>query len=236
MRQPGLGDLLFTDLLVLDHCPQDRDQLEIFTRADLQEDVGRFDAFGFADIDQDHRAILAAARQKFAFLHQGVLGEVTRMALRRIASPVDNEIGSVLDLAQSTCDFATQLGGYFSRTMSQRGVAVEQSTKMIGHRHTFSLRFARRVAHPVHQRHVGVVKMVGSRLDRFVNGRFLAIDQRVGIFVLGRMIEKPSFAEHAGTLGLVNLRVIGMQLDIVADTATEGAGCMIDDFQIHVDT
>ncbi len=93
----------------------------------LQEDVGRFDALGFANVDQHHRAILATARQELALLHQRVLGEVPRMALRRIASPVHDEIGSVLDFAERAGDLTAQLGGYFSGTMSQRGVAVEQA-------------------------------------------------------------------------------------------------------------
>ena len=124
------------DVLALDHGPQDRDQLEILAGPNLQEDVGGFGALGFADIDQHHRAVLAAAGQELALLHDGVLGEMPRMALRRIAAPVHDEVGSVLDFAERTRDFATQLGGDFGWTVSQRGVTVDQAPNLVGQRDT----------------------------------------------------------------------------------------------------
>ncbi len=127
-RNARFGCLLFGNLLVFDHRSQQRDQFKIFARTDLQENIGSFDALGFANIDQDHRPIFTTFGQKFALRHQRVLGEVARMALGRVASPVDDEIGSVLDFAQRACDFATQLGGDFGGTVSQRCVAIEQTT------------------------------------------------------------------------------------------------------------
>ena len=105
-----------------------------------------------------------------------------------IASPVDDEIGSVLDFAESTRDFATQLGGDFGGTVSQRSVAIDDSTQAVRHGHTFFLSFTRRVAHAVHQRHIGGGQEVGCGLDRFVYGRFLAVDERVRVFAFCRMV------------------------------------------------
>lgn len=76
-----------------------------------------------------------------------------------IPAPVDNEVRAVLDFTEGAGDFASQLGGDFSGTVSQRGVTVEQSPKIIGHRHALALRFASGIAHAINQRHVGVVQV-----------------------------------------------------------------------------
>ena len=52
---------------------------------------------------------------------------MTRMAFGRIASPVDDEVRAVLDFAQSTSDFTTQLGGDFCWAVSQRRVTVDDT-------------------------------------------------------------------------------------------------------------
>ena len=46
------------------------------------------------------------------------------MTVCRVASPVDDEIGPVLDLTQGARDFTTQLGSDFRWTVSQRGVTI----------------------------------------------------------------------------------------------------------------
>src|SRR3954469_14661010 len=112
-------------MLAFDHGPQDRNQLEIFAGADLQENVGGFGALGLTNIDEHHRAVLAAAGQKLALLHDGVLGEMARMALGRVSAPVHNEVSSLLHFAQRTSYFATQLGGDLSGPVSEGRVAVE---------------------------------------------------------------------------------------------------------------
>lgn len=93
----------------------------------------------------------------FALLHQRVFGEMPRMAFRRIAAPIDDEIGPVFNFTQRTSNFATQLSGDLGRTMSQRGMAIEQSSQQVGQCHTFFLRFTGGVTHAVDQRHVGFV-------------------------------------------------------------------------------
>ena len=56
-----------------------------------------------------------------------------RMTFRWIAAPVDNEICSILDFTKRASDFTTQLGGDFGWTMSQGGVAVQQSPEQVCH-------------------------------------------------------------------------------------------------------
>jgi hypothetical protein len=155
------------------------------------------------------------------------------MTLRRVASPVDDEISSVLDLAQGASDFTAQLGGDFRWTVSQRGVAVEQASQLVGQGDAQTLGLASRVAHAVHQRHIGGMQMLGRSTDRVLDRRWFAIDQRIGVFVLGRMVQKPSLPQNTRTLCLVNAGLIGVQLNVVADTSAKGARCVVNDFQIH---
>ncbi len=230
-RQAGFRNLFIADRLAFDHRAQDRDQLKIFTGPHLQEDVSGFDAFRFPNIHQHHRAVLAAARQKLAFLHDGVFREVPRMALGGIAAPINHEIGTLFDFAQRTRDLATQLGGDFGGTVSKRCVTVEQTSQQVGHRNTFFLCFAGRVAHAVDQRHVGGMQETGCRFDRFVDRRFPTVDQRVRVFLLGRVIQKPRRTEHAGFVRLVDANLIVVQLDIVADAATKGACGIVNNLQ-----
>ena len=98
------------------------------------------------------------------------------MTFRGITSPVDNEICSILDFAERTSDLTTQLGSYFSWTVSQGGMAVEQRTKQVCHGDTFLLCLASRIAHPVHKRHVSFIQMIRSHLNRFIQGSRLSID------------------------------------------------------------
>ena len=91
-----------------------------------------------------------------------------RMTLRRISTPVDDEIGSILDFAERASNFASQLGGDFRGTVSQRSVAIDQPSKLIGHSHAMLLRFASRVAHAVNQRHVRGVEKPRGGVDCFI--------------------------------------------------------------------
>ena len=90
------------------------------------------------------------------------------MTVRRVASPEYQEVCAVLDLPQSASDFTTQLGGDFCWTVSQRSVAVDHASHELGESHCSSLRFTGRIAEPVYQRHVRLVKMLGGRLHGVV--------------------------------------------------------------------
>ena len=74
-------------------------ELEVLARLDDQGDVRRLGRGRFADVDGDHRPALAAFGDELALLGDGVLAEVPRMALRRVAAPVDDEVRPVLDFA-----------------------------------------------------------------------------------------------------------------------------------------
>src|SRR5262245_57817432 len=110
------------------------------------------------------------------------------MTLRRVSAPVDDEIRPVLYFTECARDLATQLGGYLSGAVSKRGVAVDHTSNHFGERDGAAAGLAGDVAEPVHQRHVGVVENVGGDLDGFVNRRFAAVDQRVGIVPLRGVI------------------------------------------------
>ena len=54
-----------------------------------------------------------------------------RVAFGRVAAPVDNEVGSLLHFTERAGYLATQLSGDFGRTVSQRCVAIEQTTQAV---------------------------------------------------------------------------------------------------------
>ena len=70
----------------------------------------------------------------------------------------------------------------------------------------FSLSFARDVAQAVDQRHVGFVEKVGGSLDRLVERRFLAVDQRIGYCCSAVWFRNQRLAQDAGVLGLDDFR------------------------------
>ncbi len=231
--QAGLRDQRPVDRLVFDQGAKRCGNLEILPGSNLQKNVGGLCARRLANINQHHRAVLAAARQKLALLHDRVLGEVPRVALRRVAPPVDDEVRPVLDLTQRARDLATQLGGYLSGAVSKRGVAVDHTSDQLGKRHSFTLGFTRDVAQPVHQGHVGVVEELGRGFDGLIECGRPAVDERVWKQALRRVVLEPGFAEAAGVPGLENPDVVCMQLDVVANTPAERACGVWYDVQSH---
>ena len=197
---PVSATSLRVDRLALDERAQHGDDLEVLGRPDLEEDVGGLGTGGLADVHQDHRPVLAAVGHELALLRQGVLGEMPRMALRRVAAPVDDQVGPVLDFAQRTRNLATQLGGDLGGTVSERGVAVDHAADQLGQGHRLALGLAGDVAEPVHQRHIGLVEEIGRRLDGLIDRGGLAVDQRVGVEPLGGVVLEPAHPEDAGVL------------------------------------
>ena len=98
------------------------------------------------------------------------------MTFRRIPAPIHNKVGPVFDFAERARYFSAQLSGNFGRTVSQRSVAVEQAAELVRKRDAFLLGFASRIAHAIHERHVGLVQIMSRRLDGFVDRRFFAIN------------------------------------------------------------
>ena len=115
------------DLLLFYQRPQDGNQFKIFAWSNLQENVSGLHTLRFPDVDQHHRPVLTSLGQELALLHERVFGEVPRMAFCRVATPIDNEIGSLFHFTERARYLATQLSGDLGRTMSQRSVAIEQT-------------------------------------------------------------------------------------------------------------
>src|SRR5205823_4418185 len=114
---------------------------------------------------------------------------------------------------------------------SKRGVAVDHTSDHFSEGDSTSLGFTRDVAKAVHQRHVGLVQQVRGELDGFSDCGFFAVDERVGIVVLGRVIFEMRLAEAAGVFGLDDLVGFRVELDVVADASAEGTGGVL--YDVH---
>jgi hypothetical protein len=232
-RQSGIDQAVRPDRLALDDRPQGREHLEVLARANLQEQVGGLGAGRLADVHEDHGAVLAAIGHESSLLREGVFREMAWMALGGVAAPVDHEIGAVLDFAERTGHLAAQLGGDLGWAVSERGMAVDHAADKLGERNGLALRLAGDIAEAIDQRHVRLVQIIGRRLDRVVHGRRPAVDERVGIEMLGRVVLEPRFAEAARSLGLGDALAVGMQLDVVAHASAKSTCGILDNGQAH---
>jgi hypothetical protein len=151
------------------------------------------------------------------------------MAFGRVAAPINDEVGPVLDFAQGTGNLTAQLGGYLGGAVSQRRMAIDHSRDQLGQGHGFTLRLAGDVAKTVDQRHVRFVQKVGRAFDGLVDGGGLSVNQCVGIETFGGMVAEPRLAETARMLRLGDPLAIGVQLDIVANASAKGT-CRILDY------
>src|SRR5207244_7311997 len=115
------------------------------------------------------------------------------------------------------------LGGYLSGAVSKRGVAVDHASYRLRERYRFALRFARDVAEAVHERHVRVVEICGSRFDGVVQRCGPAVDERVGKRMFRRVMLEPRVAKTTGVLRLDDALAISVQLDVVADASAARA-------------
>src|SRR5260370_449396 len=55
----------------------------------------------------------------------------------------------------------------------------------------------------------------------------------VGVEPLGGMVLEPAHPEDAGSLGMGDALAVGVQLDVIADAPTEGAGRVLHNRQFH---
>src|SRR5262245_34460802 len=155
------------------------------------------------------------------------------MTLRRVTAPVDDEVGSVLHLAQCTRHLAPQLGGYLSGTVSEGGVAVDHPTDQLGDGDRLPLGLARDVAEAVDQGQVGIIEVTGRRLDGCVERGGLAVDEGVREQPLRGVVLEPGITQAAGILALDDAVPFGVQLDVVAHAAAEGAGRVLHYGEAH---
>ena len=161
------------------------------------------------------------------------LGQVSGMRLNRVGSPVDDEIGAVLDLAQGTRHLAHELGAYQGRAMGHRCVAVDDRTDFLGQHDGDLLRFGRRVAQAVHQRHVGAAQNFRGHFNRLVHRRRLAVDEGRRQRVVTSVIEEQLAAKLTGLLGRHDALMLGVKLDIVAKAAATHACGVLDYGSVH---
>ena len=208
-------------------------QLEVAPGAHLHELVGDRRRRRLAHVHQHHVAVLLAVRDVAALGRHRVAREVPRVRLGRVAAPVDHQVGAVLDLAQGGGALADALEGDARGTVADRGGGVDGAAHQIADRHRHALRLARRVAEPVGDREPGLVQDARGLVQRVLERRLLAADQRRRV-VLDAVLQEPGAAEHAGVLGLGDaLRVeVDGQLHVVAHAAAEGAGGVLDDADV----
>ena len=107
---PGFGlDKSGVELDALGEGAQRPEGLEVFAGLDLDEQIGRLDAFGLSHVDQNAVTVLAAAGQVHALGHQAVFREMPRVAFGGVRAPEDDQVAPVLDFAQSAGDLADVL-------------------------------------------------------------------------------------------------------------------------------
>tara|TARA_B100000029_G_scaffold437778_1_gene453208 strand:- start:473 stop:940 length:468 start_codon:yes stop_codon:yes gene_type:complete len=155
------------------------------------------------------------------------------MAIEWVSSPVDDEIRSVHHFAQRARYFATQLGGDFGWTVSQRGVAVDHPTDKLRESYCRTLCFASDITEAINEWHVGFVEIVGCHVDGVLDGSWFAVDQSFGVEGFGGVVFEPRFTETAGTLCFDDAIAFSVQLHIVAHTTTEGACGVLYDLDGH---
>jgi hypothetical protein len=86
-------------MITVDHTSQRPDQIKIASCIDLDEGVGRGSSFRWLRINDNDVSPRPALRNSKARLFDEAL-HVSRVTFERIASPVNDKIGSILNLAQ----------------------------------------------------------------------------------------------------------------------------------------
>src|SRR5262249_22554117 len=90
------------------------------------------------------------------------------------------------------------------------------------------------IAEAVDQRHVSLIEIIGRSFDGGIDRGRLALDQSIGKQTLSRVVLEPGIAEHASALGFGDALAVGMQLDIVTNTAAKGARRVLYNRKTHV--
>ncbi len=116
------------------------------------------------------------------------------MTVRWVATPVDNHIRTIFDLAQSCRRFANALKSHTGWAMTNGGSAIDVCGQQIGHLHRLSLRFAGGIAHAVDNRKTGIDQNLRRLIDRFVKANLFTLDHRYRPTLVDRVLGEPSFA------------------------------------------
>ena len=230
--QGDTGDLLNRGIYPppFDQSAQSPQQFKVGARLHLQEDIGHAGAGCAANVDQNHGAIFTAVGHKHALRRYRITGEVTGMGFGRVAAPVDNEIGSILDFAQRRRALTHALEGNTRGPMTDRGGRVNVGPHQVSNGHRLALRFTGGIAQAIHYRETGIGQNLGGRFHGRGRVRLFTIDNGKGA-VLDGMLGKPGFAQDAGILGLGNMVAFNGQNHVITNAATKGAGRVLDNVQ-----
>ena len=99
---------------------------------DLDEDVGEFGGFGFADVDDDDSAVVSAFGTECAGGVGGVAGEVAGVGGDGVAAPVDDDVGTVFDLAEGAAGVADFLDCHDGGAVAFGGAVVHDGADFFG--------------------------------------------------------------------------------------------------------
>ena len=172
-------------------------------------------------------------RHEHALGRETVLGEMPRVALGRVRSPEDDQVTAVANFAQRAGHFAHALKGHARGAVANAGGRVDRAADPIGNAHGHALRLARRVGESIDDGVARRRQNLRGPLDAFLERGGLAVD-RGDRPIFDVVIQEPRFAQHAGPLGLDDVVVDDLQVDVVANAAAKGAGGVGDDLGVFV--
>ena len=155
------------------------------------------------------------------------------MAFRRIGSPENDQVRAVADLPQRASDFAHALKRHPGRSVANAGRRVHVAADPIRNADGHALRFARRVAQAIDQRVLGLGQDLRGAFHPLLDRRRMAVDA-AGRLILDVVVEKPGFAQHAGSFRFHDVRTVDLQFDVVANTPTKSAGGVGHDLELPV--
>lgn len=197
---------------------------------DLDEDVGEFGGFGFADVDDDDGAVAAAFGPECAGGVGGVAGEVARVSGDGVAAPVDDDVCAVFDLAEGAAGVADFLDGHDGGAVAFGGAVVHDGADFFGDFEADVHGFGGGAGPAVEEGTFGVGEHFGGHSDGGV---------KVGFFPLVSFAADggdhsaggAEFAggEEAAVDDVGDDAVFDVEFDVVTEAAAEGACVVFDD-------
>ena len=178
-------------------------------------------------VDQDTIAILATARQENPRGHQAILGEVARVAHRRIAPPENDQVTPVLDLAQGTGDLTDFLECDSPGSAARAGRGINTTADPVTDRDSHPLSFRGDVGKAANDR----IFRLGQDPSRAFNPTLdwcgLPFDQ-TSRNLFEAMAEEPRLTRIAGVFRLDDASIFDRERNIIAKTAAMRASGVFD--------
>ena len=119
--------------------------------------------------------------------------------------------------------------------MTNTGGRVDRSLDPIGDTDGDSLCFTRRIAKTVNDWVLATREDLGSSIVALFEGCGFAIDHAAWS-IFNTVIQKPSFAQNAGSLGFDDMVVFDGQFYVIAHATTKSARSVLNDFQLTRNT